>query len=241
MSDTDDLRADLDAWLDIPIPTGPDPDDPDTEIVLPAATDDLANRILYKCRRLGVERSRVQALYDEEKSRLDSWLHDRMSGIDRDLAAANRSLEGFTRSWHMLNPRSKTLSLPNGKLKLGAVKGKIEVTDAHALVVWAEANGRTDLLRYEPVPAKAILSDEEQVVRHTGPQVTDPKTGELMQQYRLLVPVLTGEVDPETQAPVVEQVSVPGAMFVRPAHDRFKAVLAEDGTPDDDEAEEAGA
>ena len=235
MSDDDDLRADLDAWLDIPIPTGPDPDDPDAEVVLPAADDDLANRILYKLRRLDGEAARIEALYAAERARLDSWKADRMAGVDRDRSAARRSLDGFMRAWHHLNPRTKSLSLPNGKLQLRDVKGKVEITDPVAFVSWCETNGRTDLLRYVPEPVKSALGDEELVVRHTGPQVNDPKSGELLQTYRLLVPVATGEVGDDGQ-PVVEQASVAGARFVKPAQDRFRVTLADDDQPRDEEA-----
>lgn len=224
----DDLRADLDAYLDIDIPTASDDDG--VETVAPAADADMANRLLYKVRRLDEEAAAIDALYDAEVARLDAWKADRLHGVQYDRARAVRSLDGFMRAWHAANPRTKTANLPNGKLTLRPVPGKVEVTDGPAFVAWAKANHREDLIRYVPEPAKAVLSDEDVVVRHTGPQITDPKTGELLQTYRFLVPVATGEVD-EDGNPVVESVSAPGVAFVKPAHDRFKADPITDDQP----------
>ena len=179
------------------------------------------------------EASRIDALYAAEVARLDAWKDDRMHGIQYETGAGAPIPGGVhVRAWHATNPRTKTANLPNGKLTLRDVKGHVEVTDREAFVAWAKVNRREDLIRYVPEPAKAVLSDEDVVIRHTGPQVSDPKNGRT-------APRPTGSWCPSPPArwmPTANRwwraVSAPGVAFVKPAHDRF------DMTPTNDQPQE---
>lgn len=209
------LEDDLDAFLDIDIPTSaPDDDDPDIDTVLPAIDVDMAERIAYKARRLEKERCDVRVLANKRRAAIDAWEADRGGGIEREIARAERSLELFARQWHRANPRSKTLSLPSGTLRLRAGRGKIEVDDEVAFVQWCESHSRHDLLRYEPKPKKADLTE---IDRHEGIQ-RNAKDGTLVQTWKIMAEVITVDGDGEL---TTEKVSIPGVVYTEPVVDKF--------------------
>lgn len=231
MATEDDLERELDDFLAIDVPLA-EPSDDDLPgagpPVVGAPTEDVADKLLYKTRRLSEEAADVRALATRRRAEIDAWEADRLFGIDRETSRIRESLELFMRSWHRSHPRSKTLSLPNGKLTLrGSGRGKIIVTEEWKLVEWAEQNGRKDLLRYKPAPAKSVLADEALVTRHLAVQ-DEVGTGELLQTWRLMVDV----VGPEG----TESVSIPGVVYAEPIEDRFGVKLPEDGTDQEDDS-----
>ena len=224
----DSLEDDLDAYLDIEVPTEPDPDDPDHDVVLPAANQELADKLLYKARRLDQELADIRALADKRRADIDRWEADRSHGIHRERARIDQSLEGFMRAWHRANPRTKSLNLPNGKVALRAPgRGKMIVKDELAFIAWAKDHDPA-LLRFEPKVAKAELANEEVITRRPGVVEDDPANpGRLLQTYRLMAPVPTGEVDAEGNT-LTEQVSVPGVVYAVPIDDSFSVTLTTD-------------
>ena len=160
----DDLRRDLDAYLDVEVPTGPLPElqedgtEPEAPVA-PAPDEEFANRLLYKARRLYEEGRDIELLAEAEVERIRGWESDRLSGINREQARIEESLGQFMRTWHRAHPRSKTLKLSNGKLSLTAPRGSVTVTDTEALIEWAKAY-RPDLLRWTPAPELKPLGDE---------------------------------------------------------------------------------
>jgi hypothetical protein len=234
MPDDELIEADLDEYLAIEVPVEhPDPEDPDHEVVLPAEDADMADRLLYKRRRLRAEAIKIMELATRRREDITRWERDRTGGIEREEERIGTSLEAFHRAWLRANPRTKTLKLPNGALALRKPgRGKILVTDEQAFIAWCKANGREDLLRYEPHIRKAELADEEKITRHEGVQVNDPERGgELVQTWRLMAKTAP-RANLETGEFKAETVSVPGVVYAEPVQERFSITLT---TEEDDQ------
>ena len=220
LPDEPTLEASLDEWLSAEVPVEPlPPDAPEgTEPEVAAPEDaDLADRLLYRWSRLADEERKVRQMADARRARIEAWEADMTSGIERDRARVERSLEKFIREFVRKNPRrGKSMKLPNGTLKLTAPgRGKIVVEDEHGFVAWAKEH-RPDLLVPQWVPAKALLHDEDGIPRHPGVQRNDERTGRLVQTYRLMA-----EID-GTEG--IEQVSIPGVVYTDPVQDKFTII-----------------
>ena len=188
----DDLRRDLDAHLSVEVPTGPppEPQEDGTEPeppVAPAPDEEFANRLLWKALRLAEEARDIELLAEAEVERIRGWESDRLSGINREQGRIEDSLGQFMRSWHRAHPRSKTLKLPNGTLKLTAPRGAVTITDPSLLIEWAREY-RPDLLRFTPAPAKDKLGDEL-VAGRAGTPVQEEVGGRLANVAALTVAV----------------------------------------------------
>lgn len=233
MADDDLIEADLDEYLDIHVPLGDVEGQPPGESIVAPPDEEFADRLLYKARRLSVEQAKYQRLRDRRVAEIDAWLSDRTAGTTRELGRIEQSLDLFMRTWHRVNPRHKTLKLPNGKLSLTKGRGRLVVDDDTAVVAWARANKAESLLRVEPVLAKSEL---HKLARHPAPQdrVADSKGRmEMCQTWRVLAPVVsTGTAGTDGQAGT-EIVAIPGARWVEPVEDRFNMTTIDETTDEE--------
>ncbi|MDE1904852.1 MAG: host-nuclease inhibitor Gam family protein [Rhodospirillales bacterium] len=231
------LRATLDDYLAVDVPTEPAPEggwpDPAEAPPAPAPDEDFANRLLYKGRKLTEERAKIAEMANAERSRVALWEADMTSGIARELKRLAQSLEGFLRNWHRDHPRTKTLKLANGTLSLKQAAGKVIVTDEHAFIAWAKTH-RPDLLRQEPAIAKAKLADEMVVSRHAGPQQNVAALDDaLADTWRLMAEI--DVQDEQTGEVRKESVSLPGVMWAKPVVDTFHLTLPKPTTNNEGE------
>ena len=238
---TDDaVEHDLAEYLEVVIPLIDggfiDPDewasDDDPEVA-PAPNIEVADRLLYKARRLAEERASYEALAVKRKAEIDAWLADRTHGIDRQMRWLSTSLESFARMTVERGGKkaAKTIVLPNGRLALKAPgRGKIVVTDEVAFTTWARRVGLAEtLIRYEPKVAKAVLADEDLIGRREATQITDDR-GDLVQSYQLTV-----DVTPDGKTGEIETAVIPGVLYVHGLRDNFTLTLTTDN-PDQEEA-----
>lgn len=229
MNDTDfdlELDRDLEDYLGAQVPVGATEDG---TVVLPAPDEEFADKLLYRARRLREEAARIRQHAQRRIDEMRAWEADRTAGITADQARVRRSLEGFARAFI---PRTKRKSLPlaNGTLKLTAPgAGRIEIDDERAVVAWCEENGRADLLRYRPEPAKAAIGAIEQ--RHAAPaRVVENEYGEPEEWETWHIMATIGEGEER------ELVTIPGVVYMRRKGDRFAMTL----TGEEERADSAG-
>jgi phage host-nuclease inhibitor protein Gam len=194
---TDDLDRDLDAWLEVEVPTSSAGTDDEGETIVAPEDDELAGKLLFKVGRLGEDIVKVGRTAERRFAEITAWQDDRVAGARREIERATRSLEAFTRRWRRAHPtaKSKTIDMWSGKLSLREAPGGLTVTDKGAFIAWA-SRVRPDLLRYVPEPAAAKLKDGFLVRRHPAPQET--VDGELRDVWRLLAAVT---IDPSPVCP----------------------------------------
>lgn len=118
------LAADLAAFTADQVPEDWSTDD----VAPPALNADHANRLLRRIHVNEREADEITALAESEIARIRAWQSDRLSGVTRSTEWATRSLEGFFRQ-HAESTGVKSLSLPNGTLKLRAARPRVEVVN----------------------------------------------------------------------------------------------------------------
>lgn len=218
MTDIDiELDRDLDDYLGAQVPLGASENGPE---VMPAPDESFADKLLYRARRLVAEAAQIRDHANARVAEIRAWEADRTAGIVADQRRVRRSLAGFTQAYIRANPKRKSIPLPNGTLKLTAPgAGKIEIDDERVLVKWCEDNGRADLLRYVPQPAKAAISAIDQ--RHPAPPRTienEHGEPEVWETWSIMATIGEGEER--------ELVKLPGVVYMRRRDDRFGMKLA---------------
>lgn len=197
----DELRADLDAWMEEdqePHETAFD----DWEDREPEQLPDEAavNRTLRRRTRLVREMERVVAIAEDEARQRREWVEDRCSGITRQLEWIDRGLAGYMRQLKAATKR-KSLPLPAGTLKLTAPgQASLVVDDLEAFVAWVDADAdRAVFLKREPKPVAAMVKDATALGRKLRTE-GDRDVFEVVDE--------AGEV-------------VPGVTMTKPSEDRF--------------------
>jgi hypothetical protein len=207
------VESDLDEWLDIAVPLAEDEPDEDGQPSITAPPDEeLADKLLYKTRRLHEEQATFERIAANRKAEIDAWLEDRTRGTRNEVARIRQSLDLFMWRWHRANPRKgKTLKLPNGHLKLVKRRPKMVYEDPYAAAAFLESHDRKDLLTYTPELAKTAIGQEG--AHHKGVQATqtDSKGNPyLAQTFRIAVEA----VNPETGEKAL--TTIPGIIWTEP-------------------------
>jgi phage host-nuclease inhibitor protein Gam len=189
-----DLRADLDEYV-----AGVEWPDEDDELPPPQDADQ-ADRYLRTLRALQREAAEIHELYQGEIARITAWRADRMSGIESRAAHLTRLLEGYARAT-IPGRKAKTLSLPNGALKLKAAPaaGRVEIEDVELFRKWALEN------------APALLHD---------PKPAEPDKAAIKAQCKA-GPVTHSDDDEAVHVAVREGEAVPGVKLVLQTRDSF--------------------
>jgi hypothetical protein len=104
-------------------------------IPVPPSSQEAAERVLHRVRRLTGEKAEVDEVAAAQTDRIQSWRADRVTGIERDIAWGEKALELFWRSTATHHQRS--VSLPDGRLKLTKTRFRTVVTDFAAFASWA--------------------------------------------------------------------------------------------------------
>lgn len=174
---TQPLRDYLDADLDSQVDVHAEREKPDGERfkVDGPRTAEWALRKLARIRGYLAENDQIAL---EEIKKITDWITDANAALGADAAF----FEGLLEDWHRReladDPARKSIKLPNGTLKSRKTPEGIEVTDADALIDWAEANGHPEIRRVkvevDKVAARKVLGTTPEG------QVFDPSTGEIV-------------------------------------------------------------
>jgi hypothetical protein len=113
---------------------------------------DRADRTLRRLAQMDADMADVEALYRHRSNELGLWREAARRRDERVRAFLVARLEAFHRARLAVNPRALTVHLPAGDLKSTAGQDAWTYTDEDAFVAWAQANGRSDLLRETVAP-----------------------------------------------------------------------------------------
>lgn len=182
--------------------------------------DDGANQLLRRIRRAQRDRREVVAVAKAERDRIDAWERDRLASIDARTEHAEQLVEAFMRA--VAERRHiKTLTLPNGVLRLRAPRTRVEVINEDDLRFWLLARvgvgfaeiglagavpAVIDALAREPMLSVKIVPAKGEIAKATE---AGPVKGE-HEDVVHLVPVIAGEGE-----------AVPGVIIERPTRDTF--------------------
>jgi Bacteriophage Mu Gam like protein len=138
MTDRSLIEADLNEFVEGEAWPTPDP----SGAPVPPDSNEKAASILRKLHRLGDERAEIEAIAQAQIDRIVAWREDRLKGITRDEAWGRGALESY---WRMAaTPMSRSVSLPDGRLKLTKTRWHVVVTDTDAFMAWAVDYGHAD-------------------------------------------------------------------------------------------------
>lgn len=145
----------------------------------------------WASRSLARRRARIVALTvlaNDQHARIDAWLKTETARLVADCAYFEGRLHGFHERTLALDPRAKTVKLPDGT-ELRSLAGKIavEVTDLEQFSTWAEEHELAlELLEMaDPKPKKVTIAQryagkaEHESMPGTYPAV-DPATSEVV-------------------------------------------------------------
>lgn len=224
------IESDLDEYLDINVPVAEDEPGEDGEPTVTAPADEeLADKLLYKARRMHDEQGSYERIAAKRIGEIQTWLEDRTRGTVNEIDRIRQSLDLFMLRWHRANPRKgKTLKLSNGHLKLNKRREKMVYQDEYAAIAYLESHGRKDLLVYKPELRKDAVTAEADYVRGVQETQTDSSGNTyLAQTFRVVVEI----VDPDTGEK--EKASIPGMQWTIPVpedEDRFAFLTLEEVT-----------
>lgn len=151
----------------------------DEEIVAPESREHV-DRLLGRLARVRTARDRDVADAEVRRAQIDAWLEARLAVHDN----ATQHIEAVLTAWHEyllgLDPKAKTVSLPNGTLKSRARSASIKVTDEATFIEWAKANA-VELVRTRvtEAPDRTVVAATFEIAVVDGePIVVNPTTGE---------------------------------------------------------------
>lgn len=135
---------------------GDEPDYDTEPVELPGADD--ANRALGRKEQIVREWVTDAEIAEAQIEQVRAWLAGRAAVHAKKVAYLDEQLASYHAAVLRLDPKRKTISLPNGQLVARQGQARWEYTDPDAFIAWALRNGKDDIVRtYEPVtPAPQI-------------------------------------------------------------------------------------
>lgn len=210
MTDVSGLARELDDYVVA------DYDLPEDDEPIEAPPDaDVANAMMRRRRRLLAEGSEVEQVAAAEIARITAWRDDRAAGIERQIARLDAALEQWTRAVNRLDPKRKTIKLPNGEAKLRASRERVVVADPTRFGLW-QLGAAIELVA-------AYLAD--------GGPIEDerPQAEELVVRFltELVFPLGRITIQPDRQA----MAKLTKGPQVRDDDDETAHALLDDGSP----------
>src|SRR5690606_21765296 len=137
--------------------------------------DDMgkADWALRKLQELKQEKERNEEYAQKEKERIDEWLERENGKIDQSIQYFEGQLAAYLDRLRQDNPKLKSFSLPNGRIRFRKRPAKWTYND-EVLLAGLKANGRTDLIRTKEMVDKQSLKKSVVV---DGRKVVDLTTG----------------------------------------------------------------
>lgn len=151
--------------------------------------DQKASWAMRKLRGIKAHKAANQAIADDEIARINSWLQDANSQLDRDEQFFTGLLMQYARIARERDDR-KSITLPHGKIgsRIGQPKWNI---DNEVFLKWLEANHK-DLIRIKTEPN---LAEAKKVLEIVGENAVDPATGEVAEGIQIIKPDITYTVE----------------------------------------------
>ena len=151
--------------------------------------DQKASWALRKLRGIKAHKAANQAIADEEIARINQWLADANSSLDRDEQYFTGMLTAYARICRERDDR-KSVVLPYGKIgsRVGQPKWNV---DNDVFMKWLEANHK-ELIRVKTEPN---LAEAKKVLEIVGENAVDPATGEVAEGIQILKPDITYTVE----------------------------------------------
>jgi hypothetical protein len=138
-----------------------------------------ANWALRKLRELEQEKKQNEEFARREKEKIDAWLEQENSKIDRLIEFFEGKLAVFADQIKQENPKFKSKRLPNGSFGYRKEPDKLIVQDEEKLIVSLELNGRDDLIKIKKLPDKRLMKKTLTVI--SDGRVIDPETGAIIE------------------------------------------------------------
>lgn len=202
----------------------------DAETLIPIPDEMVAARILRGLRRLRTDREKIYATANDELARIAAFVADSVSGLDREIARGERSLENYMRTLNEARPSVRSAKVANGRLGLTRTTYSVEVVDEAAFWEWCgvvlpdpeapptnpptlpDLSGAThpEFVRVTIAPAKSVLAKLDHATLDEEAEETED--GHVVHQLLLR----SGEDDVEL---------VPGVVVRREKSDRFNLTL----------------
>lgn len=153
--------------------------------------DQKAAWAMRKLRGIKAHKAANQAIADDEIARINQWLEDSNSHLDRDEQQFTGMLTAYARLVRERDDR-KSVTLPCGKIgsRVGQPKWNI---DNDVFMKWLEANHK-ELIRVKTEPN---LAEAKKVLEIVGENVVDPATGEVAEGIQILKADITYTVEVE--------------------------------------------
>ena len=215
MTDRQLLERDLDEFVEGD--TWPVPDEGGEP--LPLKDEAQVAGVLRRLKALDREAQTIADVAKGEIERIAQWRDDRLGGIDKERAYGERAVEAFHRRHVATTPGArKSLSLPDGTLKLAKAQEKLDVVDEEAFLAWAVTTTKDERVHVYEVTQPALVRvhiEPDKAAIKTLPRGFQQAGEEGADQVRTEVVTPDGEI-------------VPGVQIVRPAYDRFNVKLTDD-------------
>lgn len=153
--------------------------------------DQKAAWAMRKLRGIKAHQAANQAIANEEIARINEWLENANSSLDKDANYFTSLLISYAKYCRDHDDR-KSVVLPHGKVTSRKGQDKWDV-DAETFLKWAAEN-RADLVRTKIEPN---LSEAKKVLEVVDHKVIDPKTGEVAQGISVYPSEITYSVEVE--------------------------------------------
>lgn len=133
--DLDDLRADLDADLDVHDLAGTD--NPNVPTI---RNDRHANHALRDLADARAAADAIDRIADEYAALIEGWRTRRRKGHDDTVAFRTGQLSDYLARRRAADDTIKSIDLPSGRIRSRTTADGVTVTDAAALLAWAHRN-----------------------------------------------------------------------------------------------------
>lgn len=170
--------------------------------------DGRASALLRRRSRVQANLSTRIATAQLEIDRLNEYINDCEQMAERELSWIERALESYMRV-RFLRTREKTLSTPNGKLKLSKPRSRSIIDDRAALIAWCKAHRPELVITEERVNVSDVTKVGQAV--SADESIETPDRGEVG-RYSLAVVI-------DAEAGEIEHV--PGVHLELPTADKF--------------------
>jgi hypothetical protein len=140
-------------------------------------TEEKANWALRKLRKIEEQRAEDIALAEAEIEKINAWADQVHEKSDREMQFFQGLLMQYAQKRRKVDPKFKSLKLPNGKIRFKKQQDKWEYDD-EKLVASLKKAGKKELIRIKEEPKK---TDIKKHYKAQGAKVIDPDTGEVLE------------------------------------------------------------
>jgi phage host-nuclease inhibitor protein Gam len=130
-----------------------------------------------KVAAVDAELARLDQQYEEWLERLNDWRNAAVKPLQQRREFFAGHLADYLRRLREADPRTKSLSLPSGKVSSRITPARPVVVDEAAVIAWVHASDHAELVK---VAEFIRLSELRKFVVVDGEKVVDPSTGDVL-------------------------------------------------------------